>query len=184
MKTSLHLFGMVLSLCATATVARARETRASLSGTVTDQSGSVVSGITMRLTSVETSVVFTVTANPVGQYGFLFLHPGKYKLIAEMAGFKTFDRDNIELSVSATTALPVRPEVRSHSDIPTGRNSSKLTPDGTRDAVLAAFKAGSEGVILSRKWSGMKTANLSGAGAANSPIGIWLIARSSTEVQA
>jgi len=57
-------------------------------------------------------------------------------------------------------------------DIPTGRNSSKSTPEGTRDAVLAAFRAGSDGVILSRKWSEMKSANLAGAGAAIRQLGL------------
>ena len=57
-------------------------------------------------------------------------------------------------------------------DIPTGRNSSKSTPEGTRDAVLAAFRAGSDGVILSRKWSEMKRANLAGAGAAMRQLGL------------
>ena len=51
-------------------------------------------------------------------------------------------------------------------DIPTANNHSKSTPQGTKDAVLAAFKAGAPGVILSRKYSEMKLANLSGAGEA------------------
>ncbi len=51
-------------------------------------------------------------------------------------------------------------------DIPTAENHSKSTPQGTRDAVLAAFRAGADGVILSRKYSEMKLANLSGAGEA------------------
>ncbi len=51
-------------------------------------------------------------------------------------------------------------------DIPTGKSNSKSTPQGTKDAVAAAFKAGSHGVILSRKYSEMKLANLSGAGEA------------------
>jgi hypothetical protein len=49
-------------------------------------------------------------------------------------------------------------------DIPTGKENSKSTPEGTRDAVLAAFKGGADGVILSRKYSEMKLANLRGAG--------------------
>jgi hypothetical protein len=57
-------------------------------------------------------------------------------------------------------------------DIPTARDSAKSTPNGTRDAVLAAFKAGSDGVILSRKWSEMKSANLAGAGAAIKQLGL------------
>jgi len=56
-------------------------------------------------------------------------------------------------------------------DIPTGRNQSKSTPQGTKDAVLAAFKAGAPGVILSRKYSEMKLANLSGAGEAVKELG-------------
>jgi hypothetical protein len=51
-------------------------------------------------------------------------------------------------------------------DIPTGKDQSKSTPQGTRDAVLAAFRAGCPGVILSRKYSEMRLANLSGAGEA------------------
>jgi hypothetical protein len=49
-------------------------------------------------------------------------------------------------------------------DIPTEAGHSKCSPDGVRDAVLAAFRAGSDGVILSRKYSEMKLANLKGAG--------------------
>ena len=51
-------------------------------------------------------------------------------------------------------------------DIPTAQNSSKSTPLGTKQAVLAAFRAGVPGVILSRKYSEMKLANLQAAGEA------------------
>jgi hypothetical protein len=49
-------------------------------------------------------------------------------------------------------------------DIPTEPSHSRCTPDGVRDAVLAAFRGGAEGVLLSRKYSEMKLANLRGAG--------------------
>ncbi len=51
-------------------------------------------------------------------------------------------------------------------DIPTGKDESKCTPGGTKDVVLAAFKGGCDGVILSRKYSEMSLPNLKGAGAA------------------
>jgi len=57
-------------------------------------------------------------------------------------------------------------------DIPTAATSSKSSPNGTRDAVLAAFRAGSDGVVLSRKWSEIKSANLKGAGAAIRQLGL------------
>ncbi len=51
-------------------------------------------------------------------------------------------------------------------DIPTAENHSKCTPDGTREAVLAAFRGGADGVLISRKYSEMKLANLKAVGAA------------------
>ncbi|HYK87777.1 MAG TPA: hypothetical protein VE398_03350 [Acidobacteriota bacterium] len=50
--------------------------------------------------------------------------------------------------------------------IPTGAGSRKATPEDTYDATLAALKAGAQGVILSRKYSEMRLANLSAAGRA------------------
>ncbi|HVZ83569.1 MAG TPA: hypothetical protein VG893_07820 [Terracidiphilus sp.] len=49
-------------------------------------------------------------------------------------------------------------------DIPTEKGHSRCTPNGVRDAVLAALHAGSDGVLLSRKYSEMMLANLKGAG--------------------
>jgi len=51
-------------------------------------------------------------------------------------------------------------------DIPTAQDHSKSTPEGTRQAVLAAIRGGADGVLLSRKYSEMKLANLKGAGTA------------------
>jgi hypothetical protein len=51
-------------------------------------------------------------------------------------------------------------------DIPTAPNHSKSTPEGTRQAVLAAIRGGADGVLLSRKYSEMKLANLRAAGTA------------------
>ena len=56
-------------------------------------------------------------------------------------------------------------------DIPTAANHSKSTRKGTEDAVLAAFRGGADGIILSRKYSEMKLTNLSGAGSAIRQLG-------------
>jgi hypothetical protein len=51
-------------------------------------------------------------------------------------------------------------------DIPTEADNSKCTPQSVKAAVSAAFRAGAPGVILSRKYSEMRLADLSGAGEA------------------
>ena len=49
-------------------------------------------------------------------------------------------------------------------DIPTDGGNSKCTPQSVKEAVLAVFHAGASGVLLSRKYSEMRLANLNGAG--------------------
>jgi len=51
-------------------------------------------------------------------------------------------------------------------DIPTGAGEKKTSPDDVFQAVTAAFEGGAHGVILSRKYSEMRTGNLRAAGRA------------------
>jgi hypothetical protein len=51
-------------------------------------------------------------------------------------------------------------------DIPTGEHETKSTPEDVSQAVTAAFDGGAGGVILSRKYSEMRLANLRAAGTA------------------
>ena len=57
-------------------------------------------------------------------------------------------------------------------DIPTDKNEKKTEPSDVKAAVKAAFNAGAPGVILSRKYSEMKLANLAAAGEAIKELGI------------
>ena len=84
-----------------------QETRATLSGTITDPSGSSVAGAGMQLLNVQTGVEAKVESNQVGQYRFLFLNPGTYKLTAEMAGFHTYIREGIVLATGQAATLDV-----------------------------------------------------------------------------
>jgi len=49
-------------------------------------------------------------------------------------------------------------------DIPTEKGNSRCTPQSVKETVVAAFGAGARGVLLSRKYSEMRLANLGGAG--------------------
>jgi hypothetical protein len=56
-------------------------------------------------------------------------------------------------------------------DAPVGAGSSQCTPESVKQAVLAIFKGGGQGVMLSRNYVEMKPENLSGAGAALKELG-------------
>src|SRR5262245_52903422 len=95
-----RLFGLLFALSVGVGPSNAQETRASVSGIVADISGSVVPGTAMQLTNIETGVTLSTVANEAGLYRFLFLDPGQYKLVATAAGFKSWERSDIELSVN------------------------------------------------------------------------------------
>jgi len=57
-------------------------------------------------------------------------------------------------------------------DIPTDQSEKKTQPSDVRAAVRAALTSGAAGVILSRKYSEMKLANLAAAGEALKDIGV------------
>ena len=61
-------------------------------------------------------------------------------------------------------AVPIYPGI--DIDIPTGLQEKRTQPSDVKAAVLAAFKAGAPGVVLSRKYAEMKLTNLAGAGEA------------------
>src|SRR5215475_4557846 len=113
MKLKTQLLALILGFCI---AAAAQETRGSLSGIVSDSSGAAMAGVSIQLTNTETGVALTTTSNEVGLYRFLFLNPGKYKVVATMNGFKTFERGGIELNVSETATLPVVMEVGSQNE--------------------------------------------------------------------
>src|SRR6267378_3137704 len=68
-------------------------------GTVTDQSGGVVSGATVTVTDTERGVSKTLVTNEPGEYNAPTLIPSTYKVRVEAKGFKTVERQNVVLEV-------------------------------------------------------------------------------------
>src|SRR5712691_5048729 len=68
-------------------------------GTVTDQSGGVISGATVSVVDTERGVTKILTSNDAGEYNAPSLLPGTYKVRVEIKGFKTIERQNVVLEV-------------------------------------------------------------------------------------
>lgn len=74
----------------------------SVVGTITDPSGAAVSGATLTLTNVATGETRDTRSGGAGDYQFLNLVPGNYKVQAEQTGFKKASRESVEVTVSGT----------------------------------------------------------------------------------
>jgi hypothetical protein len=80
-------------------------------GTVTDPSGSLVPGATVVLTNAESKTERTVATGEQGEYQFLFLPPGTYKLIVSATGFARYEQTGLELLVSTPATANVQLKV-------------------------------------------------------------------------
>ncbi len=76
-----------------------------ISGVVSDSSGAVVPGATVRITNVNTNVAVTLTTNSAGVYVATSLNPGVYNVEAEAKGFKTAIAEGIAVEVGANPRI-------------------------------------------------------------------------------
>ena len=72
----------------------------SIVGTLTDSSGGALHGATVTLTNTGTGERHEMKSGAAGEYEFLNLVPGTYRVEVEQSGFKKATRDNIEVTVS------------------------------------------------------------------------------------
>lgn len=103
---------MLLSICLVTDSLLAGPT-ATLTGRVTNASGTVVAGVRVEATNVETNVTFSGETNAEGLYNIPDLPPGTYRLIVEKFAFRTIVKPNVELHVQDVIALNFSIEVGS-----------------------------------------------------------------------
>src|SRR5687767_5599494 len=94
----------VLILLLTAGAAWAQGT-AQLSGTVRDESGAVLPGVTVTATQTDTGLVRTAVTDETGGYLLTNLPTGPYRLEVMLQGFRTYVQTGIVLQVGGTPTL-------------------------------------------------------------------------------
>jgi hypothetical protein len=76
------------------------QTTAGVAGTITDESGAAVAGVTVTITNVETSLQRETVSDESGLYQLLALQPGAYTLTAKKTGFRQAARERFRLEVN------------------------------------------------------------------------------------
>lgn len=94
----------VLSLTL-ATESRAQQQLGAIQGTIIDQSKAVMPGVTVTVVNLDTGVVRSSITNETGVYRVLSLDPGRYKITAELQGFRPASQNEVILSVGATLGV-------------------------------------------------------------------------------
>ncbi|HEX7085326.1 MAG TPA: carboxypeptidase regulatory-like domain-containing protein [Vicinamibacterales bacterium] len=94
-----------VSMLFASSTAYAQFERGQISGTLKDQSGGVMPGVTVTATDVQTNQQTVVVSDASGFYTFPNLRPGRYTLSAELQGFKRAVRENIQLDAAGSITI-------------------------------------------------------------------------------
>lgn len=98
----------MLVLVSLATQADAQQVTAAIRGTVYDPSGAVISTATVTVTQTETGYSRSLHPDAEGNFTFLELPIGPYRLQAEASGLERFVQEGITLAVNQTARLNIR----------------------------------------------------------------------------
>ncbi|MGH9672842.1 MAG: carboxypeptidase regulatory-like domain-containing protein [Bryobacteraceae bacterium] len=88
-------------------VLHGQEFRGTILGRVTDSSGAVVANCPVTVTNEGTNTLVKTTTSLAGTYTVPFLVPGAYTISAQLAGFRTFQRQNVIVQVQDRIEIDV-----------------------------------------------------------------------------
>jgi len=95
----------VVLLLVAATSARAQFDRGTISGTIKDEQGGVMPGVSVTARNAQTDQTTSTVTDSTGFYTFPTLLPGRYDVLAEIQGFKKVSRQAIQLDATGAVTL-------------------------------------------------------------------------------
>ncbi len=127
------VMGLVVALCLLPIGLAAQAVTGTILGTVTDTSGAAVPGATVTLTNQGTGLTRSMVTDQAGEFTAPSLPTGKYKIVAELPGFKTATLSDIELTVDTKVRVNARLEVGTVAETVTVAAASPLVQVATSE---------------------------------------------------
>ena len=87
--------------------ALAQQGQSSLQGRVSDSSGLALPGVTITVTHEGSGVFRNLVSNSDGSYFATGLVPGPYRIEAELAGFRKYQRQGLLLQIGTTASIDI-----------------------------------------------------------------------------
>src|SRR5262245_55957217 len=102
---------ILASMALLSVMAQAQYETATVLGTITDPTGLGVTGGKVRLENIQTGISVSGTSDASGDYEFLNVRAGTYKVSAEAAGFKLAIAETFTVAVNSRQRVDLRLEV-------------------------------------------------------------------------
>ena len=122
----LSICWLLLSLLIVSGVLLAQSDKGTITGTIADPGGAVVSDAPIEVKNTETGSVFQAASSMTGNYTLPQLPAGNYEISVGVMGFKKFVRQNIIVGVAQTVRVDIVLEVGSATETVTVTEQSSL----------------------------------------------------------
>ncbi len=102
-----QVLGFLVGVLLISASVSAQSNQGRIQGAVRDQSGGVIVGATVTVTDVLKGVNRTLTTDEAGEYSAPNLDPSTYRVRVEFKGFKTFERQGLEVGVGQEARVDI-----------------------------------------------------------------------------
>ena len=129
--------GLLLPLFSNSVLAQS--SKGIIVGTITDPSGAVVDGATVKITNKATNVARETKTSAEGGFRLDAVDPGSYKIDVSAGGFKTISRDNVTVEAAQATTTDFALEVGAQTEVVNVNADSTVIlqkQDGARASTL------------------------------------------------
>src|SRR5919106_313072 len=127
----LTVFCLCVTLLAMAAPTLAQEFRGRINGTVTDNTGAVLPGVTVTATSPALIQPQVQVTGADGSYRFLALPPGVYAVLFELPGFQSIKRDGIRVVINQTLTVDQAMQIATLQETVTVTGESPIVDTST-----------------------------------------------------
>jgi Carboxypeptidase regulatory-like domain/TonB dependent receptor len=131
MRSRFTVLGIVALVLALAVPAAAQEFRGRINGTVTDNSGAILPGVTVTATSPALIQPMTAVTGEDGTYRLIALPAGTYVLTYELQGFQTLKREAIRVVINTTLSVDAQLSVAALQETVTVTGESPVVDTST-----------------------------------------------------
>ncbi len=138
-------------------LAYAQATHGTLLGTIVDQSGGALPGVTITATETRTNVSHTTTTNATGNYTLPDMPDGIYNVKAEIQGFKTIVREAVRLTVNSSVRIDLSMQVGGLEETVTVTGETPLLQTDRTDTgrTIESIQVASMPLAYNRNFQGM-----------------------------
>ncbi len=113
--------------------AQSQAINGTIEGSITDQSGAALPGVSVTVTNVDTGDTRVVVSNEAGVYRAPLLPLGRYRVSAELQGFRKFEQQGLTLSAGQSAVININMTVGNMSEAITVTSESPVSEPGKID---------------------------------------------------